>query len=124
MNKSDPRPPVWVGHILLETDRLNESEAFMKKIGMRPIAKQEGTAVLELRGGTHLVLRQSDDVSSGAAPFDLMVEDLNATHQALSAMGLNPSGIRTGRLHSSFKVREPSGQTITFTSSHVSDLPV
>ena len=31
--KKDSRPPVWVGHVVLETDRLADSEQFMRKIG-------------------------------------------------------------------------------------------
>lgn len=29
LTDQDQRPPVWVGHIVLETDRLAESEEFM-----------------------------------------------------------------------------------------------
>ena len=74
----DQRPPIWVGHIHLATERLEESEVFMRAIGMRPIAKGEDYAVLELRGGTHLVLSQARAVAPGTAAFDLMVDDLEA----------------------------------------------
>jgi catechol 2,3-dioxygenase-like lactoylglutathione lyase family enzyme len=39
MAEVDERPPVWVGHISLETDRLDDSSAFMQKLGMRPIRR-------------------------------------------------------------------------------------
>jgi len=29
-------PPVWVGHVVLETDRLAETAQFMRKIGIAP----------------------------------------------------------------------------------------
>ena len=124
MEQPDARPPVWVGHIQLTTDRLAESHDFMVALGMRPIVKGDGFAVLELRAGTHLVLLEKPEVEPGAAPFDLMVEDLDATRTRLSALELFPSEITGGRIHRSFTVRDPSGQEITFNSSHVSDEPV
>jgi hypothetical protein len=54
LSEKDLRPPVWVGHVVLETDRLEETEQFMRKIGMRSIVQRPEVAVLELRGGTHL----------------------------------------------------------------------
>ncbi len=124
MPASDPRPPVWVGHISLTTDRLDDSREFMCKLGMRPIAQGEDFAVLELRAGTHLVLLRQDEITPASAPFDLMVEDLEASHRRLSEMDLAPSEISEGRIHRSFTVRDPCGHTITFNSSHVSDRPV
>jgi hypothetical protein len=96
----------------------------MVQLGMRPIVQGENFAVLELRAGTHLVLERADPVTPGAASFDLMVEDLQATHRRLSELGLAPSEISEGRIHRSFTVRDPSGHVITFNSSHTSDQPV
>ena len=124
MDEADPRPPVWVGHISLTTDRLERSREFMIQLGMRPIAQGDDFAVLELRAGTHLVLFRRDEIEPKAAPFDLMVEDLDATHARLAGLGLEPSEIRGGKIHRSFDVHDPSGHTITFNSSHVSDQPV
>jgi len=91
---------------------------------LRIFADGDGFAVLELRGGTHLVLLQSEEAGAGSAPFDLMVEDLDDTHRELSERGLSPSEISRGKIHDSFQVRDPSGLDVTFNSSHVSDLPV
>ncbi len=124
MSGTDQRPPVWVGHISLTTSCLPESHDFMVSLGMRPIAKGDGYAVLELRAGTHLVLAEREKIEPGPAPFDLMVEDLDATHRRLADQGLAPSEIREGRIHRSFDVRDPSGHTLTFNSSHASDQPV
>jgi len=124
MADEDPRPPVWVGHIQLTTDRLDDSHDFMLKLGMRPIFKGEEVAVLELRAGTHLVLAAREEITPGPASFDLMVEDLDATHRELEAKGLYPSAISRGRIHDSFTVRSPSGHEIKFNSTHVSELPV
>jgi len=124
MTESDPRPPVWVGHIHLTTDRLDASHEFMVALGMRPIFKRDDVAVLELRAGTHLVLSLRDEIEPAGAPFDLMVDDLDATHTALKSQGVDPSDIAEGRIHRSFWVRDPSGHVITFNSSHNSDFPV
>ena len=124
MNEPGSRPPVWVGHISLTTDRLAESHDFMVTLGMRSIVKGDGFAVLELRAGTHLVLLEKAEIQPDAAPFDLMVEDLEATHANLSELKVSPSEITEGRIHRSFTVRDPSGHVITFNSSHVSGRPV
>lgn len=121
---SDERPPVWVGHVFLETDRLAQSETFMKQIGMRPIESFDEVAIFELRGGTHLVLLRKDSITPVVSSFDLMVDDIEATHADLLGKGLDPSEIESGRIHQSFFVKEPAGNTIKFNSTHVSDLPV
>lgn len=124
MSKSDLRPPLWVGHVTMKTNSIAESNKFMIDLGMRPIDDGDGYAVLELRGGTHLVLLRSEEPLSGAAPFDLMVENLDATHRDLAARGLSPSPIERGKIHDSFTVRDPSGLDVSFNSTHVSDQPV
>ena len=125
MSKDDLRPPVWVGHVPLETDRLEESAAFMRKIGLRPIVEREQFAVLEMRGGTHLVLIANPTVTAGDASFDLMVEDLQATHASFTELGLDPTPIeRLSREHEQFKLREPAGHLISFVSNHTSGQPV
>src|ERR1041385_551359 len=125
MSKDDLRPPVWVGHVLLETDRLEESAAFMRKMGLRPIVEREQFAVLEMRGGTHLVLIANPTVTAGDAPFDLMVEDLQATHASFIELGLDPTPIeRLSREHEQFTLREPAAHLISFVSNHTSGQPV
>jgi len=124
MPPNDGRPEVWVGHVTLPTPDLKATREFMVQLGMRPIAEGDGFAVLELRGGTHLVLLPSDGPASGSAYFDLMVDDLDATHARLRVLGFAPSDIRTDPIHRSFTVRAPSGHAITFNSSHVSREPV
>jgi hypothetical protein len=75
--------------------------------------------VLELRGGTHLVLVPGAPPDTAEAPFDLMVEDLDATHGEWKARGLDPSPIERGRIHASFTLRDPDGYRVTVNSSHV-----
>ena len=126
MTVKDLRPPVWVGHVVLETDRLDDSAAFMRAIGMRTIHPGPDVAVFELRGGTHLILIAKEAVTPGDASFDLMVEDLRATHQHFTSLGFAPTPIEAvPRIdHELFRVREPAGRLITFYSNHVSGKPV
>ena len=124
MAATDERPGVWVGHVTLPTPDVPATREFMVQLGMRPIAGGDDFAVLELRGGTHLVLLTSEEPASESAYFDLMVDDLDATHGQLQTLGFDPSEIQSGRIHRSFTVSGPSGHRITFNSSHVSDKPV
>ena len=124
MIADNQQPEVWVGHIEMETDQLEASEAFMISLGMRPIFKTETIAILELRAATHLVLVGKETIEPGAASFDLMVDDLDATHRRLTDAGVAPSDIEEGRIHNRFTVRDPSGHTITINSSHASGMTV
>jgi len=116
------RPPIWVGHVVLETNRLDESAQFMRTIGMRPVYQGSEVAIFELRGGTHLILLPKNEVVLGDAPFDLMVEDLRATHRQFTSLGLAPTPIEAMPSidHELFRVREPAGHLITFYSNHAS----
>lgn len=114
----DDRPPIWIGHVSMDTNAFEDSLAFFVDLGMRQVAKMDDLAVLELRGGTHLVLRRAVDAQGGQASFDLMVDDLDAQHAALTAAGHAPSDISRGKIHATFTVREPAGNTIKFFDSH------
>jgi catechol 2,3-dioxygenase-like lactoylglutathione lyase family enzyme len=114
----DDRPPVWVGHVRLSVSDLDRSADFWREIGMREIERNADVAVLELRGGTHLVLLPGTPAAD-EAPFDVMVDDLAATHAQWEALGLDPSPITHGSIHSSFTVRDPDGYRVTVDSSHV-----
>ena len=124
MAQRDERPGVWVGHVSLKAPDVAATRDFMVQLGMRPIADGDDYAVLELRGGTHLVVLQAEEPQSGAAYFDLMVDDVDATHARLRQAGLAPSAIERGRIHDSFTLASPSGHTLKFNSSHVSSRPV
>ena len=123
MSNQDPRPAVWVGHIGLYSNEVAATTKFMQSIGMRLIMQEADFALLELRGGTHLVVT-SDPASDLPRRFDLMVDDLDAMHRRLNDLGLKPGAIERGEIHDSFEVVEPGGQSILFNSSHVGELPV
>ena len=122
----DERPPVWIGHMLLKVADIEKSKDYWIGLGMRHIASGDGFSVLELRGGTHIVLLPSEEpIEPGTpTPFDLMVEDIDATRKEFEERGLAPSKMVEGNIHHSFTVRDPSGYDVTFNSTHVSDQPV
>ncbi len=126
MSKVDERPPVWIGHIFLTVTDVAKSATFMRKLGMRDIVQSESIVVLEMRGGTHLLLEPADGaIAMGTtAPFDLMVDDIEASHEKFEELGLSPTTIEEDRFHRSFTILDPSGYQITVNSSHVSGLPV
>lgn len=126
MAAQDQRPSVAVAHVVMQTDRMADSAEFMRTIGMRPIFNGPELCFYELRGGTHLILMRKDKIVAGDAAFDLMVDDLHATHQRFTTLGLAPSPIeaRPAIDHEVFSVREPAEHIITFFSSHVSGKPI
>jgi catechol 2,3-dioxygenase-like lactoylglutathione lyase family enzyme len=125
MTERDQRPAVGVAHVVLPTDHMEESARFMRTIGMRTIFDGTDVSVYEIRGGTYLVLMLKDHVVAGDATFDLMVDDLQATHHSFTSLGLAPSPIeeRPAIEHEFVTVREPAGHIITFFSSHASGKP-
>jgi catechol 2,3-dioxygenase-like lactoylglutathione lyase family enzyme len=114
----DERPPVWIGHASLTVSDVGRSARWWHDIGMREIEQNANIAVLELRGGTHLVLLPGEP-DGGDAPFDLMVENLDATHQDWSARGIAVGPITRGRIHNAFEATDPDGYRVTVNSTHV-----
>jgi hypothetical protein len=123
---TDLRPPVAVGHVRLNVVDVEGAARWLETVGLRPIATMEGLAVLELRGGTHVVVRQADQrpEPGTTAPFDLMVDDIDAAHRDYAAKGLSPSPIRRGNIHDSFVVAGPDGWAFSVNSSHAGGRPV
>lgn len=119
------RPAVGIAHVVLETDRMDASRQFVRIIGMRPIFDGPEVSVYEMRGGTHLILMRKDRIAPGNAPFDLMVDDLHATHERFRMLGFDPSPIeaRPAIDHEVFTAREPAGHVLTFFSNHASGKP-
>ena len=118
MPNVDERPPVWVGHLVLNVSDLEGSSTFWAAVGMRQVERNDQMTIFELRGGTHLLLFQSVP-APGAAPFDLMVDDIDATHAAWTERGLNVSEIERGRIHDGFNLTDPDGYVVSVSNSHV-----
>jgi len=122
----DQRPPVAVGHVRLNVRDVGAAARWLETVGLRPIVTRGELAVLELRGGTHVVVRQTEQKPEAGtgAPFDLMVDDVDATHRDFVEKGLSPSPIRRGRIHDSFELAGPDGWAFTINSSHASGQPI
>ena len=119
----DGRPGVAVGHVGLKVASVEESKTFFVRHGMREIVAKENFAVLELRGGTHLVLstREADQAPVEKCDFDLMVDDIDAAYKRFLDDGRELSEISRGRIHDSFTVSGPDGMEIDVNSSHAGD---
>jgi hypothetical protein len=116
----DQRPPVAVGHVWFRATDVAAAERWLQTVGLRPIFADDELAVLELRGGTHVVVRSAEQPPQpgAAAPFDLMVDDIEAARRDYAEKGLAPSEISRGRIHDSFHLTGPDGYDFTITSSH------
>ncbi len=118
---SQERPPVWTGHLVIHSADPVAAGTFYEGLGFRPVASMDAFAVLELRGGTHLVVRRDPDASGGPAAFDLMVEDLDATRGAWEAAGATVSEVARDErgIHRVFTLTDPDGNAIVVNDSHV-----
>lgn len=113
------RPGIWIGHVSVAADDLQASYDFYVGLGLRSVVLNERIGVLELAGGTHLVLvPRGQDGGLGLAPgVDLMVDDLDAAHEAWTGHG--PSEITKSGVHRTFRFHDPAGNEIAVHDSHV-----
>ena len=111
---------------MIGTSDVPSTKQFFLELGMRDVEPDGPVGILELRGGTHLLILPSEDaVAPGTpAPFDLMVDDVDVAHRHYADAGLAPSEIKREMYHRSFTVGSPSGHTVTVNSTHVSGEPV
>ena len=120
---TDERPRLAVGHVSLVVEDVAGAYAFFVRHGMRDIFQSEDFGVLELRGGTHLVLnRAGSAIEAGQpAPFDLMVDDIEGVREEFTSVGVTATEITCGRIHDSFHIDGPGGYRFKVTSSHAGD---
>lgn len=131
---SDDKPQVAVGHVTLSVSDIDASYKFYVDAGLRPFAKDEEIAILEMAGGTHLILfpRGGDGAGPGhAQSLDLMIagrtlDELEGYRSRLVASGIAASPIPEQKFfgHYRFSAADPDGHQITVFTSHASDLPV
>ena len=128
-----------VAHLVLKVTDLKSSCQFYSNLGIPPFYIEENLAIIELRGGTHLVLLEVDqfaaeDVAQSltgqfhkrfSEQIDLMIKGkgLNELKQYRSevisrgiAAGEIPDEILYG--HYLFCVKDPDGNGITIYTSH------
>ncbi len=110
------RPRIAIGHVLLSGADLPALAAFYAEVGMRPVVAMEHMAIVELRGGTHIVISPGP---AGQGELDLMVDDIDETREIFMAAGAEVSEIRRGNPHDRFHTTDPEGNKLVVLSSHV-----
>ncbi len=111
----DPRPRFGIGHLSIaatDVDRLTE---FYTTIGMRLVVNMGRMSILELRGGTHLIVRPGPP---GDTSLDLIVDDIDETRAVLDGAGADPSPIERGNPHDRFTATDPEGNLLVVNSNH------
>ena len=123
---ADPRPTVAIGHVVHEVASVAKEADWLEALGVRPIVRQRDFAVMELRGGTHIILAKAEGkIAAGTeAPFDFIVDDVDAMHAYCAEQGLEPGPMSRGRIHDRFALTDPSGYAVTIMSSHAGNRPV
>ena len=120
--KEQMPPPIAIGHVTLRVSDVGLAAEFYRALGLRPILKREELAILELRGGTHLVLfRARGKPKSGPVRvFDFMVEDIEAAHATMRSAGVKGTAIDEDHIagHLWFEVTDPDGYVLRVFSSH------
>lgn len=116
---TDTKPDIWIGHVSIAADDLERSYDFYLGLGLRSVFRSDSIGVLELAGGTHIVLvpRDGDDAFGLTASVDLMVDDVDAARDAWREH--EPTEIVKGGVHRTFRLHDPAGNEIAVHDSHV-----
>src|SRR5579862_775015 len=141
----DSLPAAALGHFVMKVQNIEASYQFYSDLGLRALDTFPGLAIVELRGGTHLLLFQKDDDQSsslqnshvgqrpdfGSEKLDLMIAGRTKAHLELYRAGVidkgySPSAIADGVLygHDYFSIQDPDGNCVSFYTSHCGDKPV
>ena len=142
----DLLPTAALAHFVMKVQNIEASYQFYSGLGLRAFDNTfPGIAIVELRGGTHLLLFQKDDEQSsalqnghvgqrpdfGSEKLDLMIAgptkaDLELYRAGLIDKGYSPSAIADGVLygHHYFSIQDPDGNGVSFYTSHCGDKPV
>ena len=128
-----------VGHLALKVADLKSSCQFYANLGIPPFAIEERVAIIELRGGTHLILLSVDSMAGEgiaesltgqfhkrfAEQFDLMIEGKGLDELKKYRLELTSRGIEAGEIpdetffgHHLFCTKDPDGNGITIYTSH------
>ena len=129
-----------VAHLVFKVADLKSSCEFYSNLGLPPFAIDEEVAIIELRGGTHLILLSIDplageDVAESltgqfhkrfSEQFDLMIKGKGLDELKKYRLELISRGIPAGEIpdetffgHYLFCIRDPDGNGITIYTSHV-----
>jgi len=128
-----------VAHLVFKVADLKSSCQFYSNLGLPPFATDEKVAIIELRGGTHLLLLSVDepageDIAESltgqfhkrfSEQFDLMIEGKGPDELKKYRSELISRGIAAGEIpdetffgHYLFCIKDPDGNGITIYTSH------
>jgi len=128
-----------VAHLVFKVADLKSSCQFYSDLGIPPFFTDEELAIIELRGGTHLILLSVDSMAGeGIAEsltgqfhmrfseqFDLMIEGKGLNELEEYRLELISRGIAAGEIpdetffgHHLFCTKDPDGNGITIYTSH------
>jgi len=119
---SNEKPKIALGHLIHYVSDVNKSEAFYRNLGMTPVMKRDDIAILELRGGTHLLLFPLKEgvLAVEETPFDFMVDNVESFRKELLAHQIEATEIVDQEIsgHKMFDIKDPDGSKISVCSSH------
>ena len=128
-----------VAHLVFKVADLKRSCEFYSNLGIPPFAIDGVVALIELRGGTHLLLLEVDQLAGeGLAEsvtgqfhqrfseqFDLMIKSKGLSELEHYRLELISRGIAAGEIpdetffgHHLFCIKDPDGNGITIYTSH------
>jgi catechol 2,3-dioxygenase-like lactoylglutathione lyase family enzyme len=130
-------PELAVAHLVFKVADLKSSCHFYSRLGLHPFAIDEKVAIIELRGGTHLLLLEGEageDMAESVTgqfhkrlseQFDLMIEGKGVDELKKYRSELISRGIAAGEIpdemfcgHHLFSIKDPDGNGITIYTSH------
>jgi catechol 2,3-dioxygenase-like lactoylglutathione lyase family enzyme len=111
----DRRPRFGIGHMSITTADVDTLTNFYTTIGMRLVVNMGRMSIVELRGGTHLIIQAGEP---GVASLDLIVDDIDETRAVLEAEGAAPTIIQRGNPHDRLVATDPEGNTLVVNSNH------
>jgi catechol 2,3-dioxygenase-like lactoylglutathione lyase family enzyme len=138
-------PAAAFGHFVMKVSDIDISYQFYTKLGLRPFGIFPDLAIIELRGGTHILLFNENDelptslrssqLGQCGALFnerlDLMIDgksrsDLEMYRTTLLEQGLSANTIAQDQLfgHDYFQLVDPDGNGITIYTGHAGELSV
>jgi catechol-2,3-dioxygenase len=128
-----------VAHLVFKVADLKRSSQFYSDLGIPPFAIDGKAALIELRGGTHLLLLEADQLAGGdiaesvtgqfhkrlSERFDLMIKGKGLDELKAYRLELISRGIAAGEIpdemsfgHHLSCIKDPDGNGITIYTSH------
>lgn len=108
-------PRFAIGHVSVPVDDVDSLTNFYTSVGLRLVVNMGRASILELRGGTHIILHTGQ---GGQTTLDFVVDDIDETHTVLQAAGADVTAIQRGNPHDRFTAIDPEGNTLLVNSSH------